>query len=48
MRIFIVISIDALLVYEDKYYLKIYLDNFNYKTVNEEMIDYLHENLFKD
>ena len=48
MWIFIVISTDALLVYEDKYYLKVYLENCNYKTVNEQMIDYLDEKLFED
>ena len=45
---FIIISIDALLVYVDKYYLQAYLDNYDYKTVNEEMTDYLDENLFEE
>ena len=43
---FIVISIDSLLVYENKYYLQVCLDNFNYKIVNKQMTDYLVENLF--
>ena len=32
---FIVISIDSLLVYENKYYLQVYLDNCAYKTANK-------------
>ena len=31
---FTVISIDSLLVYENKYYLQVYLDNCPYKIVN--------------
>ena len=45
---FAVISIDALLVHENKYYLQVYLDNFACKVVNKQMTDYLHENVFKD
>ena len=45
---FRVISIDSLLVYENKYYLQIHLDNFVYKTVNKQMTVYLDENLFED
>ena len=45
---FIVISIDSLLVYDKKYYLQIYLDNYTYKSVNKQMTDYLDENLFED
>ena len=45
---FIVISIDSLLVYKNKYYLQIYLDNCVYKIVNKQMTDYHGENLFED
>ena len=45
---FTVISTDSLLVYENKYYLPVYLDDCAYKTVNKEMTDYLDENLFED
>ena len=45
---FTAISIDSLLVYENKYYLHIYLDNRAYKIVNKQMADYLDESLFKD
>ena len=44
---FTVISIDSLLVYENKYYLQVYLDNCAYEIVNK-MTDYLDENLFED
>ena len=43
---FTVISIDSLLVYENKYYLQVYLD-CPYKTTNKQMTDYLDDNLFK-
>ena len=43
-----VISIDSLLVYENKYYLQVYLDNYVYKIVNKQMTDYLDENVFED
>ena len=36
---FTVISIDSLLVYENKFYLQVYLDNFVYTIVNELMTD---------
>ena len=45
---FTVISIDSLLVYKNKCYLQIYLDNCAYKIVNKQMTDYLDENLFED
>ena len=47
-KCFTVVSIDSLLVYENKYYLQIYLDNCAYKTVNKHMADYLDENLFEN
>ena len=43
---FTVIFIDCLLVYENKYYLQVYLGNCTYKIVNKQMTDYLDENLF--
>ena len=43
---FTVISIDFLLVYESKYYLKLYLDNCPYKIVDKQMIYYPDDNLF--
>ena len=36
---FTIISIDSLLVYEKKYYLQKYLDNFAFKIVYWEMVD---------
>ena len=43
-----VISFDSLLVYDNKHYLQVYLENFAYRIVNKQMIDYLDENLFQD
>ena len=40
-------SIDSLLVYDEKY-LQVYLDNCVYKIVNQQMTNYLDENLFED
>ena len=45
---FTVIFIDSLLVYENKYYLQVYLDNCAYKIVNKQMTNYLDENIFED
>ena len=45
---FTVIFIDSLLVYENKYYLQVYLDNCTYKIVNKQMTNYLDENIFED
>ena len=45
---FTVISIDYLLVYENKYYLQVYLDNCAYKSVSKQMTDYLDENSSED
>ena len=41
-------SFDSLLVYENKYYLEIYLDNCAYKIANKQMSDHLDDNLFED
>ena len=45
---FTVISIDSILVYENKYYLQLYLDNCAYKIINKQMTDYLDEKVFED
>ena len=45
---FTVIAIDSLLVYENKYYLHVYLDNCAYEIVNKQITDCLDENLFED
>ena len=44
---FTVSSIDSLLVYDDNYYFQVYLDNYAYKVVNNQMIDSLDDNLFE-
>ena len=44
---FTVISIDSLLLYDNSYYLQVYLDNCTYKTVGNQMIDYLDYDLFE-
>ena len=44
---FRIISIDSLIVYENKYYLEVYSDNCAYKTVNTEMVDYLYDSIFE-
>ena len=45
---FTVISIDSLLVNDNKYYLQVYLDNCAYKIANKQVTDYLDENVFED
>ena len=45
---FAVVYIDSLLVYENKYYLQVYLDNCAYKIVSKSITDYLYENVFED
>ena len=44
---FTVISIDSLLVYENKYYVQVYLENCAYKIIDKQMADYLNDNLFE-
>ena len=44
---FTVISIDYLLVYKNKYYLQVYLDNWVSKIVNKQKTDYLDENVYE-
>ena len=44
---FTVIYIDSLLVYNQKYYLQVFLNNCAYKFVNKQMTDYVDENVFE-
>ena len=44
---FTVISIDSLVVYENKYYLQVYLDNCAYKIVDKPMTNYTDDNPFE-
>ena len=43
---FTIISIDTFLVFKNKYYVQVYLNNCMYKIVNTKMIDHLDDNLF--
>ena len=45
---FTVISIDSSLVYENKFYQQVYLDNCAHKIVTKQIADYLDENIFED
>ena len=45
---FTIISIDSLLVWENKYCLQIYLDKCVYKKSSKQITDHLDENLFSD
>ena len=45
---FTVIFYDSLLVYENKCYLQVYLENCGYKIGKKKVADYLNENLFED
>ena len=36
-----------LLIYKNKYYLQVYLDNFAYKNANKQVRDHLDDNLSK-
>ena len=44
---FTIISIDSLLVYDNIYYFQLYLDNCAYTIVDNQMVDYLDDNLFE-
>ena len=44
---FTIISIDSLLVYENKYYLQVYLDICFYEIVDKQMVDHLDDHLFE-
>ena len=46
-EIFTIISIDSLLVYKNKYNLKVYLGNCAYKIINKQMTDYFDVNYLK-
>ena len=48
MRCESIISIDSLLVYENKYYLQVYLNNCAYKIGKKEITDYVDDNIFQD
>ena len=45
---FTVIFVDSLLIYENEYYLQVYLENCVYKIVSRQMTDYLNGNVFED
>ena len=45
---FTVISIDSLILYKNKYYPQVPLDNCTYKIVNKQTTDYHNEKLFED
>ena len=45
---FTVISIDSLLVYDEKYCLQVCLNNCAYKIVNKQIADYFNQNIFED
>ena len=44
---FTFISIEFLLVSENKYYLQVYLDNCAYKIIDKELADYIDDNFFE-
>ena len=44
---FTIIFIDSLLVYKNKYYLKVYLDKRVHKIVGNQMTGRLDDNLFE-
>ena len=41
------LSIGSLLVYENKYYLQVHLNSCGYKIADQQMVDYLDDNLFE-
>ena len=44
---FTIISIHLLLVYENNYYLQVYLHNWAFNILNTQMPDYLDDNIFE-
>ena len=44
---FTVISIGSFLVYQNKYYLQLYLDNRAYKIIEKQMSDHFDDNFFE-
>ena len=43
---FTIISIDSLIVYDNKYYLQVYVDNCIYEIVDKQIVDYIDDYLF--
>ena len=43
VNLFFVIFTNSLLVYKNKYYLQVYFDNYAYKIIEKQIIDYLDE-----
>ena len=43
-----VTSVGPFLVCGNKYYLQVYLDNWAFKTANQQMTSYLDDNLFEE
>ena len=46
-KYFTVISISSWLVYDSKYYLQIYLGNCAYNVADNQIIDYVDDNIFE-
>ena len=44
---FTIICIDLLLVYDNGYYLQVYLDNYASEIIDKQMVNYLDENLLE-
>ena len=44
---FTIISVDSLLVYENKFCLQVCFNNCAYNIVNSQIMDYLDDNLFE-
>ena len=45
---FTVTFINSLLIYDEKYYLQVFLNNLPYIIVSKQIRNYLDENLFED
>ena len=43
---FMIIFLDSLIDYENKYYLPVYLDENIYRILDKEIINYLDDNIF--
>ena len=44
---FTIISIDLLLIWENKYFLQVYLDKCAYKIIEKQITDYVGDNPFE-
>ena len=44
---FTIICIDSLLVYDNRYYLQVYLDNYASEIIDKQMVNYLDDNLLE-